>query len=649
MANTENHIDIRKVSLAGILVSMGIVFGDLGTSPLYTMRAILMGGKDQFDQLLIYGSLSCIFWTLTLSTTIKYITITLRADNNGEGGIFALYALLRSKSSLAAILTMIGGSALLADGVITPSITVTSAVEGLRMVKPGIPIVPIVLIILAVLFFIQQFGTNFIGSSFGPIMLVWFTLLGVLGISQIILHPFILKVISPVWAYRFLSEYPSGFILLGMVFLCTTGAEALYADVGHCGKGNIRAAWAYVKTCLLLNYFGQGAWLILNYKPGSDLNPFFEIMPGWLILPGILIATAAAIIASQAIISGSFTLVSEAASLNFWPRVRVLHPTFVRGQVYLPFVNWVLWVACTLVVLFFRQSENMSAAYGLVITITEIITTLLLSYYLYLKGVSHRLVSVLLMCYLTIEGSFLIANLYKFKNGGWVSFLIASIYFFIMVGWYFGRKIKNRYISFAQLSKYEDLFRDLAADTSVPKTATNLVYIIRANRKEQVESKVIYSIFHSQPKRADRYWLVHIDRMNEPNTFDYNVSTIIPDILIRIDFRIGFKIEPRINLYFREVIEDMVNAGEIDLTSDYDTLKKHNIPGDFQFIIIDRIMLRDSKLSSFENFIISLHRLVDKLSITDIRGFQLDPTITTIERVPILIDQPEKSRIKRIR
>jgi KUP system potassium uptake protein len=648
MKKAENHIDIKKISLAGVIVTMGIVFGDLGTSPLYTMRAILTGGRENFSELLIYGSLSCIFWTLTLSTTIKYVIITLRADNNGEGGIFALFALLKKKSRWAAVLTMIGGSALLADGVIMPSITVTSAIEGLKLINPGIPVVPIVLIIIAVLFFIQQFGTNLIGSSFGPIMLIWFSILGILGLSQVVLNPFILQVISPVYAFRFLSEFPGGFILLGAVFLCTTGAEALYADLGHCGRGNIRVSWIYVKICLLLNYFGQGAWLILHYTPGSDINPFFELMPKWLLLPGVIIAAAAAVIASQAIISGSFTLISEAVSLNFWPRIRVLHPTFIMGQVYLPFVNWFLWIACTIVVMVFKQSGNMNAAYGLAITITEIMTTLLLSNYLYQKGVNHRLILLLLMVYLTIEGSFLIANLYKFKNGGWFTLLLASAYFLVMVGWYFGRKIKNRYITFANLNKYTDLFKDLVKDESVPKTATNLVYIIRANRIDQVESKVIFSIFNKQPKRADTYWLLHVDRVTDPNQFDYHVTQIIPGILIRVDFHIGFKVEPRINLYFREVIEDLVGSGEIKLESGYESLRERNLPGDFKYILIERIMSRDFKLTNWENFILTLHGIAGKLSITDIPALQLDSTNTIIEQVPILIDQPYHRRIKRM-
>jgi KUP system potassium uptake protein len=648
MKETAHHLDIRKISFAGVIVTMGIVFGDLGTSPLYTMRAIIAGGAGILSELLIYGGLSCIFWTLTLSTTIKYILITLRADNNGEGGIFALFALIKQKPVWAAVLTMIGGAALLADGVITPSITVTSSIEGLRLFNPDIPVVPIVLLILAVMFFIQQFGTNFIGSSFGLIMILWFATLGTLGFSQLVSHPDILRAINPVYAYRFLSEYPGGFILLGAVFLCTTGAEALYADLGHCGRENIRVSWIFVKTALLLNYFGQGAWLMMNLDKGIYVNPFFEIMPKWFLLPGVILSTAAAIIASQAIISGSFTLISEAVSLNFWPKVRILQPTFIRGQVYLPFVNWFLWIACSLVVFSFKESNNMNAAYGLAITITEIMTTLLLSFYLYQKGINHRLILIFLMVYLTIEGSFLIANLHKFRYGGWFTLLLASIYFIIMFGWYFGRKLKNRYVTFTDLNRYLELFKDLSKDESVPKTATNLVYIIKANKVDQVESKVIYSIFQKQPKRADTYWFLHVDRLDEPDKFEYQVTQIIPGLLIRVDFHIGFKVEPKINLYFREVVEDMIESGQIRLESSYDSLRKHSVPADFKYVLIDRVMPRDYKLSSIENLTLSLHGLSRLLCISDVRALQLDSCNTIEEQVPITIDQPIDQRIKRI-
>jgi KUP system potassium uptake protein len=641
------YLDIKKRSFAGVLVTLGIVFGDLGTSPLYVMKAIVRGGAE-FNELLIYGSLSCIFWTLTLQTTTKYIIIALRADNNGEGGILALFALIKRKSSWAALLTMIGAAALLADGVITPAITVTSSIEGLRLLNAEIPVVVIVLFIFAVLFFIQQFGTNLVGSSFGPIMVIWFLMLGILGFSQLVLHPEILKALNPVYAFQFLDKYPGGFILLGAVFLCTTGADALYADLGHCGRDNIRVSWLFVKITLLINYFGQGAWLMVNGVPGEGVNPFYAIMPKWFILPGVLIATAASIIASQAIISGSFTIVKEAVSLNFWPKVRVLNPTFIRGQVYLPFVNWYLWISCSLVVLLFKGSANMEAAYGLAITITEMMTTFLLTYYLFQKGLNHRLVLLIFFGFLTIEGSFLVANLYKFNDGGWATILFASIFFIIMYGWYFGRKLKNRYVTFTNLDRYIELFKELSKDNSVPKTATNLVYVIKANRPDQVESKVIFSIFHKQPKRADTYWLLHIDNIDEPDRFDYQVTQIIPGVLIRVDFHIGFKVEPKINLYFKEVLEDLIESGEIKLESSFDSLRKHSLPADFIYVLIDRIMPRDFKLSSLENFTLSLHGLSRLLCISDVKALQLDSCNTIEEQVPISIDQSVGLRISRI-
>jgi KUP system potassium uptake protein len=648
MKSTDQHHNINKLSFAGLLVTLGIVYGDIGTSPLYTVRAIIDNAKT-FNELLIYGSLSCVFWTLTLQTTIKYILITLRADNKGEGGIFALFALIRRKSAWAAILTMIGGGALLADGVITPAITVTSSIEGLRLFNPGISVIPIVLIIFAIIFFMQQFGTNFVGVAFGPMMVAWFIMLGTLGFSQIILHPSILNALSPVYAVRFLSHYPGGFILLGAVFLCTTGAEALYSDLGHCGRSNIRVSWIFVKTTLLLNYFGQGAWVMMHFTPGSEVLPFFAIMPRWFLLAGIIISTAASIIASQALISGSFTLISEAVSLNFWPKIRIVNPTYIRGQVYLPFVNWSLWIMCSMVVLFFRESSNMEAAYGLAITITMIMTTLLLSYYMYQRGVDRRLVIMMMVVFLTVEGSFLTANLHKFQYGGWFTLLLAAIYFLIMFSWYFGRKIKNRHISFSNLSAFIELFKDLRNDQSVPKCATNLVYIIKANRQDQVESKVIYSIFNKQPKRADRYWLLHIDRVDEPNRFEYKVNHIIPGILLRVDFHIGFKVDPKVNLYFKEIVEDLVASGEIKIESSFESLRKHGLPGDFKFVLIERIMLHDFKLSKTDNFILSLRNLVKFISIPDVRALQLDSSITIVEQVPIIVNRPLERRISPVK
>lgn len=643
-----NNLDIKKVSFAGVIITLGVVFGALGTSPLYVMKAIVSKGSE-FNELLIYGSLSCIFWTLTLQTTIKYILITLRANKKGEGGIFALFALLKRKPSLAAILAMVGAGALFADGVITPAITVTSSVEGFRLFNDKIPVIEIVLLIFVALFFFQRYGTNMVGAAFGPIMIIWFSMLSVLGISQLVVNPGVLEALNPVYAVRFLSEYPGGFILLGSVFLATTGAEALYSDLGRCGIKNIRVSWIFVKTALLLNYFGQGAWILMNGHQSGTVNPFYGIMPDWFLIPGIIIATAAAVITSQAIISGSYTLIGEAISLNFWPKIKILNPTRQKGQVYVPYVNWFLWIGCSFVVVLFRESSNMEAAYGLSITLTMIMTTLILSYYLYQKGVARALVILLLLSYLTIETGFLIANLHKFRSGGWFTLLLASMAFIIMYGWYFGRKLKNRYLSFSKLENYHELFKDLSADTTIPNIATNLVYIIKANDPEQVESKVIHSIFSKQPKRAKTYWLIHVDRTDEPERFEYKVTHIIPGLLLRVDFMLGFKIEPKINLYFKEVIEDLIKSGEIKSESCFDCINKHSLPPDFRFILIDRVMPLDAELPFRKRLILRLHSISRLLALPETEVLQMDVANTFEERVPLTVNRLPDQRISRIK
>ncbi len=647
MSENHHHSALSKVSFGGLLITIGIVFGDIGTSPLYVVKAII-SGADQFDKLLVYGALSCVFWTLTLQTTLKYVIITLRADNHGEGGIFALYALMKKKSTWAAALTMIGGSALLADGVITPSITVTSSIEGLRLINPTIPVLPVVLLIITALFFVQQFGTKFIGNSFGPIMVIWFAMLSALGFIQLTTYPEILNAINPVYAYDFLTLYPKGFILLGAVFLCTTGAEALYSDLGHCGIKNIRISWIFVKISLLLNYFGQGAYLMNHPQPVENLNPFYSIMPAWFLFPGILISTAAAVIASQALITGSYTLISEAVSLNFWPKIKVLHPTTIKGQVYIPFVNWLLWVSVCFVVMFFQESSNMEAAYGLSITITMIMTSMLLIHYLYEKKVHFCFLGILVLLFGSIEGSFLVANLHKFKNGGWFSIALACVFLLIMLGWFFGRRIKNRHISFVNVNKYLHLFEDLSHDKTIPRIATNLVYIIKANNLYQIESKIMYSIFNKQPKRAETYWLLHVNVVDDPDTFSYEVNQFIPGTLIRVDFHLGFKVEPRINLFFKEVLKDMVANGEIKLSSSYESLKKHHFPADFLFVNLDRVMTQDYKLSPWETMIMGIHAFTRLLSINDVKALGLDSSSVIEEKVPISVERPLNRKIKRV-
>jgi KUP system potassium uptake protein len=646
MGKNHNNSALSKITLAGLVLTLGLVYGDIGTSPLYVMKAIIASAYGD-KTLIAFGALSCIFWTLTLQTTVKYIIITLRADNHGEGGIFALFALLKKKSTLAVILTMIGGCALLADSIITPAITVTSSTEGLRVMHPHLPVIPFVLIILAVLFFIQQFRTRFISKTFGPIMAIWFGMIGIFGILQIFRYPAILAAVNPLYALRFLTVHPKGYLILGAVFLCTTGAETLYNDLGRCGLKNIRITWIFVKTMLLLNYFGQGAWYLISQPAQAGFNPFYAIVPYWFMAPGIIIATLAAIIASQALISGSFTLISEAVSLNFWPKIRILRPAMMKGQVYIPSINWFLLISSSFVVIFFKESVRMGAAYGLSITITMIITTFLLAYYWHQKKVPARWIFLLVVVYFTILGTFLIANLNKFMHGAWFTILAGFLFFLIMYGWYYGRKIKNNYIKFVNLYEYIPIIKEVSQDISIPKFASNLVYIVKANRLEHIEFKIIYSILHKQPKRADTYWFLHVDITDSPDTFEYKVHHIVPGILIKVDFRLGYRVERRISLYFKEVLEDLAKSGEINLSSKYKSLASYNIMGDFVFVNLDRIMSPDYTLTTWETLTMNLHEFARWFSINDIKALGLDTSNVIEEKVPIAIERIITQRIKR--
>lgn len=639
MTTSGNKNYIQKLTPAGLIVTLGIVFGDIGTSPLYVMRAIVAGG-DLITTEYILGGLSCIFWTLTIQTSLKYITITLRADNKGEGGIFSLFALIRKRAKWAYLFAIIGGCTLLADSIITPAITIVSSVEGILIKNPRIPVVPIALMIITLLFMVQKFGTKMIGKSFGPIMFLWFSMLGILGIIQLLLFPKILYAVNPVYAFKFLTQYPHGFILLGAVFLCTTGADALYSDLGHCGRKNIRVTWGFVKVSLLLNYFGQGAWILMNPDYMTEwTNPFFAIMPSWFLMFGITLATIAAIIASQAMITSSFTLISEAISLNFWPKVKINYPTNIKGQMYISSINWILYACCVGVVLFFQKSANMEAAYGLTINITMLMTTVLLGVYLYNKHVPKYLLVLFLLVYLFIEGSFLVANLNKFLYGGYITIFIGSILFVIMYIWFHGRKIKNSFIEFIRIENYFDILRELSKDESIPKYATNLVFLTKANKITDIESKIIYSILNKQPKRADTYWLLHVDILDEPHVLEYKVTKLNEGVIIKVDFKIGFKVQPRVNLFFRQVLDEMNHNHEIDMLSHYDSLRKYHVLSDFRFVVIDRIQNYDFDFPPREQFIMDLYAIFKQFGITEVRALGLDTSNVTIETVPLYIDK----------
>lgn len=649
---------INKVTAAGLLIALGIIYGDIGTSPLYVLNAII---KDKvITEQLILGGLSCIIWTLTLQTTVKYVILTLQADNKGEGGIFSLYALVRRRRKWLVIPAMLGGAALLADGMITPPISVTSAVEGLKQlssihIKEGSDtIIYIVIGILTFLFLLQQFGTTSIGKLFGPIMGIWFFMLAVLGFMHIDLS--ILKAFNPYYAYDLLVHYPEGFWIMGAVFLCTTGAEALYSDLGHCGKNNIRYSWIFVKACLIITYLGQGAWLLSTHANtvvsdemiSAGFNPFYGVMPQQFKLIGVIVATTAAVIASQALITGSFTLISEAMRLNLWPKLKISFPTEEKGQTYIRGINWMLFAGCVSIVLYFKSSSAMEAAYGLAITLCMISTSVLFANYL----VSHRtnkvLIYLYLAVYLAIEICFLIANLDKFPHGGFIAVIVGGGLFAVMYVWYRSRKIKNRYVEFVRLQHYVTQIKQLSEDVSIPKYATHLVYMTSANHSKEIEHKIIYSILNKKPKRADIYWFVHVDVLDEPNTCEYTVDHIVANDIIRVEFRLGFRVEQKINLMFKKVVQDLMANKEVDFTSKYETIDKNCVTGDFQFVVLEKFLSQDNELPFFERVIMKLYFWLKEISLSEERGFGLDASNVTVEKFPLIVAPVQQLKLKRV-
>jgi len=649
---------LNKVTAAGVLVALGIIYGDIGTSPLYVFDEIIKG-RTVTEELVI-GSLSCIIWTLTLQTTIKYVILTLKADNRGEGGIFSLYALVRRQKKWLVLPAMIGGAALLADGMITPPISVTSAVEGLRQITQ-VPIfaqisengiVVIVVSILAILFFMQQFGTASIGTMFGPIMFVWFAMLAVLGSMHLLDDLHVFKALNPYYAIELLTKYPSGFWILGSVFLCTTGAEALYSDLGHCGRANIRYSWVFVKTCLVINYLGQGAFLLSKFKGKTfdtdQLKVLFSIMPDWFRLIGIVIATTAAIIASQALISGSFTLISESIRLNLWPKMQIKYPTEARGQLFIGGINLLLFAGCCGITIYFKNSTHMAAAYGLAITMCMISTSILFANFLVGRRVNPFWIYLYLLVYFTIEISFLIANLEKFPHGGFVTLIVGGALFTVMYVWYRSRRIKNRYVEFVRLEHYLPMIQELSSDRSVAKYATHLVYMTSANNPKEIEHKIIYSILNKKPKRADIYWFVHVDTVDDPYTCEYVVDHIIPNDIIRVEFRLGFRVQQRINLMFRKVVEELVNNNEVNITSRYESLEKNNVVGDFQFVVMEKYLSNDNELPFAERVIMKLHFWLKDVSLSEERGFGIDPSFVTVEKFPLIVSPIAQIPLTRI-
>ena len=645
MDTTKNGIT-NKVTLASLLVALGIIYGDIGTSPLYVFKAII--GTREINQMLVYGGVSCVFWTLVFQTTIKYIWLTLRADNHGEGGIFSLYALVRRYGKKLVIPTILGATTLLADGIITPPISVSSAIEGLSMVKgleniiiPGnFLTVGIVVAIISLLFFFQRFGTQVIGKAFGPIMTIWFSMLLIFGINEIVQHVDILNALNPYYAYDLLTNYPNGFWLLGAVFLCTTGAEALYSDLGHCGIKNIRITWIYVKISLIVAYLGQAAWLM---HQGETLlngrNPFFEIIPTWFLLPSIIISTCATIIASQALISGSFTLISEAMNLNFWPRVTVRQPSDSKGQIYIPSINTLLWIGCVLMMVYFKESSHMEAAYGFSITVTMMMTTILLSYFIYYRLKWNKIyVIIFLVIFGAIEISFFVANVAKIKER-WMFLFFELFIFMVMYVWYFARKINNRFTKFVELGKYSAQLTELSEDDAIPKFATHLIYLSKADRRHEIEEKIMKSIFSKKPKRADVYWFLHINRTEDPFTLSYDVSELVDDKVIKVNINVGFRVQPKTELYFKTIVKELVANKELNLHIRPDGSSKYNSEPDFKFVVIEKFLSVENEFALREGMLLNTYFLLKRMGLSDEKAFGLEKSDVEVEQIP-LVYQP---------
>lgn len=635
----------RRITALGLIVTLGIVFGDIGTSPLYVMKTIC-GVTPGYDADYILGAVSLVFWTLTLQTTVKYVLIALRADNKGEGGILALYSLVRSKGKKwLYLIASLGAATLIADGVITPAITVTTSIEGLSSVMADPPVIPLTLLIIAVIFFAQRFGTSAIGRCFGPFMLAWFLMLGVLGVCNIGWFPGIMKAFNPWYAVRILIDYPGWFLVLGAVFLCTTGAEALYSDLGHCGRWNISAAWIFVKVMLVLNYLGQGAWILAHPDAvASGVNPFYGIMPGWFVLVGIFMSAGASIIASQALISGSFTIFSEAINLNFWPRLRIKYPSTAKGQLYIPAVNTCLFLGCAATVLIFRSSANMEGAYGLAITVTMLMTTVLLTFWMLRNNFPRWATMIFLTVFAGIESVFLCANLFKFMHGGWYTMLIALAIVAVIYLWYNAGNIRRRYVQFKDIRPELDLIAGIADDREIPKTASNLVYISYSDSPDLVETKILYSIINKSPKRADHYWFIRVSYTDEPYTMEYTADDLIPGRVFSIGLKFGFRIAPRVNVHLREVIEDLVSQGRVNLVSRYPSLMERNIPGDFRFIILHRVFSPSSNCRPGERILMSSFERLRHLGTDTPTALDLDTSNISTETVPLILSTASPSR-----
>ena len=649
----------KNLKLGMFLVTIGIVYGDIGTSPLYVMKSIVAGngGIGGVDERFIIGALSLVIWTVTLLTTVKYVLIALKADNHGEGGIFSLYALVKNCGKWLIVPAMLGGAALLADGVLTPAVTVTTAVEGLRSIEVmnrflgqgQWKVVIITLLIIFVLFSVQHAGTSKIGKAFGPCMLLWFSFLGVTGVWMIFNHPAVLKAFNPLYAIEvlFSPHNKAGLMILGSVFLATTGAEALYSDMGHVGRENIYRSWPFVKGCLILNYLGQGAWIIANMNNTAlqnipDLNPFFEMLPGMLRPVAVILSAMAAVIASQALITGSYTLVSEAILLDLLPHLEIRYPADTKGQLYIKSVNNILWIGCSLVVLIFRSGHKIESAYGLAITVTMLLTTVML--FSYLRSVKKRKVLsfAVLLVFGVIESVFFISSLGKFLHGGYFTAILTLLILFIMVIWYRGTQLERKYRTDLKMQDHVASLSALSKDESIYLMSHNLVYLDNAKDIEAIDRDILYSILDKDPKRAQAYWFVSVNVLDEPMTMNYQVETYDSDCIFRIRLNLGFKCSPRVNVYLRQIVQDLQRSGELPLQDKRYSIYGKSTVGSFKFCVIHKSVPTKTELSVLDEFILNAKYAIRHVAGSKVKWYGLDNSSLIYESVPLFV-LPSKS------
>ena len=654
----------KNISFAMFLVTIGIVYGDIGTSPMYVMKSILEGngGIGQVQEPIIIGSLSLVIWTITLLTTIKYVLIAMKADNHGEGGIFSLYTLVKGHGRWLIVPAMLGGAALLADGLLTPAVTVTTAVEGLRSInimnqflgETEWKVVFITLIIISALFLVQRAGTSTIGKAFGPVMVVWFSFLGINGLLHIFSFPMVLKAFNPLYAVQVLISplNKQGFMILGSVFLATTGAEALYSDMGHVGKENIFFSWPFVKISLILNYLGQGAWIIRSIGSDAllhveDLNPFFQMLPEFLRPFAVILGALAAIIASQALITGSYTLVSEAIQLDMLPHLEIRYPSDTKGQLYIGTVNMILWIGCSMVVLYFRSGTRMESAYGLAITVTMLMTTLLISVYLRKLRGQGILSWVVLIVFGSIETVFFVSSLGKFFHGGYVTVILTLLLLSLELVWYRGTTLEQKYKTVLNIKDYIPLLKELRSDDSIPYLADNLVYLDNSRSFKTIDRDILYSILDKDPKRAKAYWFVNVHVLNKPDEKYYEVETYGTDFIYRIHLNLGFRCRPRVNVYLRQIVEDLSKNGKLPNQNKKYSIYGPSDTGTFRFCAIHKSVSTMTELSSADERILHIKYAIRGIAGSKVRWYGLDTSVLITEHVPLIIRQTDGS-IQRI-